>query len=372
MRKIPHLIYSREKVMTAHQPRLFIPGPTEVFPEVLAQYSRPVISHRGPEIGEITRDVFDKLRILFRTEHECYVALSAATGLMEGAVRNLVKKRLLSTVCGAFSARQHTVANKCGIPVDALEVPFGKHIEPAEIDKALSTGKYDVVTVVHSETSTGTLNPIAEIGAVVKKYDDVLFVVDCVSSLGGAQLEVDAWGIDLAFAGTQKCIALSPGLTVFAVSPRAMERCASIENRGHYFDFLNYRKMAKRGQCPATTGISLLYGLQFQLGRIATETMEARWQRHLDMAKLVRGHLNERFRMFPEPEFATPTETVYYGDGLGIAALISAVQERGMLFGNGYGPMKGENFRIGHMGDLQVSHLEHFLAVFDEELAKLK
>ena len=161
--------------------------------------------------------------------------------------------------------------------------------------------------MVHSETSTGTLNPIKEIGEVVKKYDDVLLVVDCVSALGGAQLEVDEWGVDMAFAGTQKCLALSPGLTVFSISGRAMDRAATTKNRGHYFDFLNYRKMAERGQCPATTGISLLYGLQFQLNRIAEETMEKRWQRHKDMAALVRGHLNERFRMFPEPEFATPT-----------------------------------------------------------------
>ncbi|MEZ6196322.1 MAG: alanine--glyoxylate aminotransferase family protein [Planctomycetota bacterium] len=358
--------------MSDHRPRLFIPGPTEVFPEILAALAQPVISHRGPEIAEVTRDVFEKLGFLFRTRHECFVALSAATGLMESAVRNLVGKRLLVAVCGAFSERMYKVAQKNGVPCDALEVEWGRHVSPAAIEEALATGKYDVVAVVHSETSTGVLNPIAEIGEVVRRHEDVLLVSDVVSSLGGARFEMDEWGVDLAFAGTQKCIALPPGLCVFAVSPRAMTRCESRPDRGHYFDFMNFRKMAEKGQSPATINTSMMVALRLQLHRMVAETMEHRWKRHQAMADLVRTRLGDRFALFPENDFMTPSETVYGApEGLDVAALVAAVREKGKLFGDGYGILKGRTFRIGHMGDLQVEHVAEFLEVFEATLADM-
>lgn len=354
----------------AHDPVLFLPGPTEVFPEVLAQMARPVISHRGPEIQEITAEIFEKLGLLFRTtEAECFTATSAATGIMEGAARNLSRKRILATVCGAFSERQFKVAEKCGKAVDRLDFEWGTAVRPERVGEALRSGDYDLVTVAHSETSTGVLNPIEEISSVVHEFDDVMLSVDCVSALGGAPFEFDRWGVDLAFAGVQKCMALPPGIAMFAVSPRAMERAASIPDRGHYFDFLNYRKMAARNQTPATTCVSLMFALQFQLRRIEAETMEGRWTRHADMAALVRERLGDRYDQFPEAAHRTPTESVFRApEGVDVGEMIDAVHEKGKLFGNGYGELKGITFRIGHMGDLTVTHMRDFLDLFDEVL----
>ena len=353
---------------------MFIPGPTEVFSHVRDVMSRPIVSHRGPEIAEVTSRVFDNLRRLFRTENECYVATSAATGLMEGAVRNLVREKMLCVVCGAFSERQQKVAEKCGKTVDTIDVDWGRAVDLERLEAKLAEGGFDVVACVFSETSTGILNPIREVGEIVAKFDDVMLVVDCVSAIAGAPFLVDDWGVDVAFAGTQKCLALPPGLCVFTVSPRAMERAATVADRGHYFDFLNYRRMAQRDfQIPATTNIPLVFALDVQLRRILDdEGLENRWRRHDAMATLARRRLGNRFDLFPDKSFMTPTETVFRaGDDLDVAQLVQRVDSRGMLFGNGYGALKGKTFRIGHMGDLQPHHLETFLDVFEEELGRL-
>ncbi|MCB9833487.1 MAG: alanine--glyoxylate aminotransferase family protein [Planctomycetes bacterium] len=356
--------------MSAFEPRLFIPGPTEVFPEVLADLSRPVISHRGPEIREITLAVFAKLQRLFLTENECFTALTAATGLMEGVVRNLSRKRILATVCGAFSERQYKVAVNNGKAVDALRVEPGRPVRPEAVEEALAGGDYDLVTLVHSETSTGVLNPVAEIAEVVRRHDDILLAVDVVSSLAGAPVRIDDWGVDLAFAGTQKCLALPPGLCLFTVSPRAMDRCASIAGRGHYFDFLNYRKMAAKGQSPATINTSMMVALDGQLDRILEEGLECRWARHEEMARYVRGRL-ERFKLFPDPDFMSPTLSVFANDqGLEIKQIVDSARRKGKLFGDGYGELAGKTFRIGHMGDLRLDHMKSALDVFEAVLAE--
>lgn len=356
--------------MSEYQPSLFIPGPTEVFPEVRAAMSGPVISHRGPEIEAVTADVLAKLKLLFGTANECFVALSAATGIMEAVVRNLSSKRILVTVCGAFSERQYQVALKNGKAADVLRVEPGRIITPELVANALAKDNYDLVTVVHSETSTGVLNPIKDIAKVVRDHDDTLIAVDCVSSLAGAPVLVDEWGIDVAFAGIQKAMAMPPGLALFTVSGRAMERSGTMENKGQYFDFHNYRKMAAKNQCPATTNTSLMVALAFQLDRILKEGLANRWRRHQEMADYVRGRLS-RFNLFPEPDFMSPTVSVFTNEsGMNVGQLIDAVRKTGKLFGNGYGDLKEKTFRIGHMGDLQMSHMKDFLDTFEACLAE--
>ena len=358
--------------MSSHEPTLFIPGPTEVFPEILAQLARPLISHRGPEIAAITREIFDGLRLLFGTTNECFVATSSATGIMEALTRQLSTRRILVTVCGAFSERQLKVAHMNGKEADALVFAPGKAVDPEAVEARLATGLYDLVTCVHSETSTGILNPIAEIGRVVRRHPEVFYAVDCVSSLAGAAIDVDAAGIDLAFAGTQKCLALPPGLALFCVSPRAMDRAASIPDRGYYFDFLNYRKMAAKGQCPATTAIPLIVALGHQLGRIRAEGLEARFERHRKMAALVRERMEGILPPFTDVRHRSPSVSVFANDrGLSIAALVDAVRRRGPIIGNGYGDLKEKCFRVGHMGDLQPEHLDRLMDIVIEELARL-
>ena len=355
-----------------YEPSLFIPGPTEVFPDVRAQLARPVISHRGSEISKITFEIFENLKKVFRTKNDCFVATSSGTGVMEGAIRNLVKKRVLGTVCGYFSELQWKVATKNGKPTDAYSVESGHEIDPSEVDRRLSTGAYDTLTVVHSETSTGVMNDVAAIAAVTRKYPDVFLIVDTVSSLAGAPVDVDAWGADVVFASSQKCLALPPGLAVFTVSPRAMKRAETITDRGHYHDFLNYKKMGEKGQIPATCAVSLMYALQYQLQRILAETLEARFARHIEMATIVRSRISKHFDLFPKSRQMTPSESVFTNrPGVEVAKIVDSMKAKGKLFGNGYGDLKEKTFRIGHMGDLTVDHMLRFLDLFEESLAEL-
>lgn len=358
--------------MNHHEPRLFVPGPTEVFPEILQAMATPMISHRGPEIIELTNEIRTNLQKLFLTTNECYFAASSATGLMEGAVRNLTSSHMLATVCGAFGKRQYEIARKCSKKVTALEVHDGHPILPEDLDRTLSSDDFDLVTVVHSETSTGILNPMKEIGEVVEKYPNTLLVMDCVSSLAGAPVRVDEWGVDVAFAGIQKCMALPPGLCLFSVSEKAMERAKSMDNRGHYFDFANYEKMAARGQSPATTSIAHLFALRLQLERILDETLEVRWARHETMAHNVRERLIDRFNIFPHLDYQTPGESVFANEGkINVGELVSRVNARGKVFANGYGPLKEKTFRVGHMGDLQPDHVDVFMDILEEELSQV-
>ena len=207
---------------------LFTPGPTEVAPEILREMARPVIGHRGAEMQELVRDIVPRARALFGTRtHEIFLTACSATGLWEAAIRNCVARRVLVPVCGSFSERFYEVALACGVEADPLHVEWGRAVPAQAVADMLATGRYDAVALVHNETSTGVVNPLAEIAEAVRRQSDVLLLVDAVSSLGGVPVEVDRNGIDVCLASVQKCLALPPGFSVCAVSPLALERSAS-------------------------------------------------------------------------------------------------------------------------------------------------
>ncbi|HET6373684.1 MAG TPA: aminotransferase class V-fold PLP-dependent enzyme, partial [Candidatus Polarisedimenticolia bacterium] len=278
--------------------KLFIPGPTEVRPDVLAEMSRPIISHRGAEMEALQRDVSAQAARIMHTTHPILLSSSSATGLMEGGIRNGVERRVLSLVCGAFSARWHKIALDCDKQADALSVPWGRAIEPAEVDRALSTGAYDAVTLVHNETSTGVANPLAEIAAVVMRHPDVLLMIDTVSSLGGLPVKVDELGADLCLASVQKALALPPGFSLCAVSPRLIERSRRAKGKGFYFDFARMLDKAEKHQPLTTPSVSHMFAMQRQFAHILAEGLEARWARHREMAGIVRAWAKRRFALF--------------------------------------------------------------------------
>src|SRR6186997_2966705 len=186
---------------------LYIPGPTEVRPEILAEMARPLIGHRSGACKELVLRIAQKLSPVFGTAQPALFETCPATALMEAAMRNLVRKRVLVLACGAFSERWHQIALSCGKESDQLAVEWGRANRPEELEKALATGRYDAVTITHNETSTGAINPLAALAAVARKHQDVLVLVDAVSSLGGVAVDFDQSGLDLVFAGTQKCLA---------------------------------------------------------------------------------------------------------------------------------------------------------------------
>jgi aspartate aminotransferase-like enzyme len=352
--------------------KLFIPGPTHVRDEILQAQTAPMIGHRAPEYSDLQGEVTPKLQKLLYTQQRVYLYASSSSGVMEGSVRQASTKRMLTTVCGAFSKRWHqmTVAN--GVACDMLEVPMGQAITPELVDEALSKGDYDALTVCHNETSTGVMNPIQEIAELVHaSYPDVLILVDAVSSMAGAKIEFDDWGLDVCLAGVQKCFALPPGLTVAAVSDRARERALAVPNRGSYFAYDEMDKKYESHQTPATPAISLIQALNRQLDDMFTEGMENRFARHIEMANIVRDWARKNFALYGDERYLSNTVTnIENTRGISVAGLNGELAKRGAMLSNGYGSLKEKCFRIAHMGDLQVSDINWLLAQIDDILGQ--
>ena len=357
--------------------RFFLPGPTEVRPEILAAQARPMIGHRGKGFEALFAELQPALQRVFRTARPVYIATCSATGLMEAAVRNGVRRRVLSLVNGAFSERFHRIALACGCAADALEVPLGQAHTAEMLRDRLRGGAYDAVTVVHSESSTGVLNPLAELAAVVRESGDVILLVDTVTSMAGTLVDTDAWGLDFTLTGSQKALALPPGLAFAAAHPRMLERARGIAHRGVYFDLLEFEANAAKNQAPNTPAVSLIYALAAQLERVERETVEVRWARHAAMRGRTEAWVEElRGRgtdvaMLPAPGFRSPTVScIRLPVGRTGTEVTAAMKSRGFTIATGYGALKEATIRIGHMGDHTVAELDTLLGVLGEVLAR--
>lgn len=353
--------------------KLFIPGPVEVDPAILQSMATPMIGHRMPEYALLHKRVKEKLRKVLFTEGKIFLATSSAFGVMEGAVRNLVGKRCANFGNGAFSEKWHDVTRRCGKEADAFSVEWGKPITPELVDQALATGKYDTITLIHNETSTGVMSPLPEIAQVLTKYPEVVSIIDTVSSMSALKIPVDELGIDCCIFGVQKAFALPPGLAVFTASKKALERCKGIEGRGYYFDFLEFAAADEKDNTPSTPCISLIYAMDLQLDRFLAEGLEKRWARHREMAALVGKWVDERGYGFlaDEPYRSVTLTCAVNSRNTDLAALKKLLGERGYAFDDGYGKIKGKTFRIPHMGDMQPADLVDFLSVVDEITATL-
>ena len=353
--------------------KLFIPGPVEVAPEILQAMATPMIGHRMPEYALLHKNIKEKLRKVLFTEGKVFLATSSAFGVMEGAVRNLVAKRCANFCNGAFSDKWHDVTRRCGKEADQFKVEWGKPVTAELVDRALSTGKYDAITLIHNETSTGVMSPLADIAAVLRTYPDVISIIDTVSSMSALKIPVDELGIDCCIFGVQKAFALPPGLAVFTASQRAMDRCRKVEGRGYYFDFEEFAAADEKDNTPSTPCISQIFAMDLQLDRILAEGLENRWARHEKMANLVREWVLDRgYAFFADEPFRSVTLTSAVNSrGTDLSTLKKRLGERGYAFDDGYGKIKGKTFRIPHMGDMQVEDLQDFLAVIDEVTATL-
>src|SRR2546428_10031423 len=213
--------------------KLFTPGPVEVSAKTLAAFSRPMIGHRGEDFKNLYRAIHPKLQTLFGTKQPVFLSTSSAWGVMEASLRNVVRDRVLCCMCGAFSDKWFDVAKRCGKETGPLQVDWGKHIDHKTIDQRLATGKFDTVTLIHNETSTGVMNPLPEICCILAKYPDVALIVDTVSSFSAVKIDMDALGIDVMLTGCQKALALPPGFSLFAVSEKAFARAEKSSDRGY-------------------------------------------------------------------------------------------------------------------------------------------
>jgi len=350
--------------------KLFIPGPTEVRDDILQAMATPMIGHRSTAYADLHKSVEEKLKVLLNTEGRVMLFTSSSTGVMEGAVRNCVGKKVLHTLNGEFSRRWHAISEANGLATGTIEVEPGQAITPELVDAALAKGGFDTVCLTYNETSTGILSPVPEVARMVReKYPDVLILVDAVSCMAGVEIKNDEWGLDVCLAGVQKCFALPPGLTVATVSARAMERARSIPHRGYYFDFIENEKYAVKYNTPATPGISHLFALDKQLDDMFAEGLDNRYARHLAMAEHVRNWGRRRFELFGDEKYLSPTVShITNTTGFDFKALNKELGNRGAQISDGYGPFKGKTFRIGHMGDLTVADVTWLTGMIDEIL----
>jgi len=349
--------------------RLFIPGPTEVRPEILQAMATPQIGHRAPEISDLYNEIQPKLQKLLYTDGTVFLINSSSTGAMEAAVKNTVAKKCINFTNGAFSERWHKITKANGIPCDSAGVEWSKAIKPEMVDEYLSSGEYDAITLVLNETSTGVMAPIEEIAEVVKKYPDVMFLVDAVSAMAGMKIEVEKLGIDVCLAGVQKAFAMPSGMTICYVSDKAISKTEKVEKRGFYFDFQQYLKKHEKGQHPSTSPISHMFALNKQLEDILEEGLENRWARHKKMAEVTRAWAKKYFELYAEEGYESLTlTTIKNTRGISVKDLNKELAKHWIMISNGYGKLKEETFRIAHMGDTQLWELYGLLKLIEEIL----
>ncbi|MFX1511289.1 MAG: pyridoxal-phosphate-dependent aminotransferase family protein [Promethearchaeota archaeon] len=348
--------------------KLFIPGPTEVSNDVLVQQGKPLIGHRPKEFTELFTGIISKIKKYFEITSN-HIIVHTATGSMffDATARNFLApdRKALSATCGAFSERMAQSIKNCGKEVDVLEVDWGKATNEDMIMEKLALDEYDVLTVVHNETSTGVRNPIYKIGErLQKEFPDVIYSIDSVSGMAGDLVLPEKINSDLIFASTQKCFALPPGLSVAFVSERAYERAKTIDGRGYYTDIvglIDYYK--KKGQTPSTPNISLLYALDYQLDKMLKEGHQQRYERHKEMATYTQEWAKKLgFELFAEPGYESITVTTISNTlEKNIADLNKALSPRGFMISNGYGKLEEKTFRIGHMGDWTLAGVKEVL-----------
>jgi aspartate aminotransferase-like enzyme len=353
------------------QLRLFIPGPVEVSEKTLQAMCQPMIGHRGSDFKDLYRGLQPGLKALFGTERAVFLSTSSAWGVMEGAIRNLVRHKVLNCMCGAFSDKWFDVSMRCGKAAEALQVKWGDPILPEMIEEKLSAGGFDALTLIHNETSCGVRNPLGSIAEVMRRFPEVMFVVDAVSSFSAEPIPMDNLGIDVLLTGSQKALALPPGLALFAISERALERANTIKGRGYYFDFVEFARNADQDMTPSTPVIPLLYALRSKLDDIAEEGLEARYERHARLNAMVHRWVQERgFAFYAADGYRSLTLTcVKNNRKVDVGAWIARLRERHQIaIDGGYGKIKGETFRISNMGDETETSMQTLFEALDDSL----
>jgi len=351
--------------------KLFIPGPVEVREDVLEKMATPMIGHRSKNASELQHRISDKIRKLFYTREEILLSTSSGSGLMEGAVRSCTLKRAAVFAVGAFGKRWFEMAEANNVPADLFEAEWGEATTPQMVEEVLATGKYDLITITHNETSTGLMNPVEAIAPVVKKYPEVVYCLDAVSSMGGSKIEVDNLGVDICITSTQKALGLPPGMAICSMSGKAVERAKQVPHRGHYLDLLAlYDYIQKKDyQYPSTPSLSHMFALDYQLDLILEEGLEKRFLRHEEMADCVRDWGRKHFELFANERYLSNTLTNMKNTrDIDIAALNQELGRRGFQISNGYGKLKDKTFRIAHMADCTLDEIKELISNINDIL----
>jgi len=353
--------------------KLFIPGPVAVSEKTLRAMAQPMIGHRSSDFIALYRSLQPGLQAVFGTQDPVYLSTSSAWGVMEGALHNVVRKKVLCCMNGAFSDKWLDVARRAGFDAAGLQSEWGQPVDPAALRAELAKGGYDAVTIIHNETSCGCMSDLPALAAVLREFPEVVSIVDTVSSLSAMPIGKDQLGIDVLLTGSQKAFALPPGLALLSVSKKALDRAATAPRRGYYFDFVEFQKNHEGGMTPSTPVIPLIYALRSKLDDFAAEGLEARYARHARLNRTVRTWGEAKgFALFPRAGCGSVTLNCFANTrNVDLAAVNKALKEQhGFVIDGGYGKLKGKTFRISNMGDETDATMAELLAALDAVLAK--
>lgn len=338
---------------------LMIPGPTNVDPTVLRALSKPTLSHTTLEFVNIFKEALSDLKQVFMTNNEVFVIAGSGTLALEIAIANVIERgdKILNTVAGFFGEYFVRMSQAHGAETKILEVPWGSPLRPETIRDALEGEDYKAITVTHVDTSTGIVNPIKEIGEIVRKFSNAIYIVDTVCSLGGLEVRVDDWNIDLCASGSQKCLGIPPGLALVSASGKVFELLETRKSPVNlwYGDLRNWLPVIRDPSTYfATPPVNMIYALSEALKLILKEGLEARFRRHHTLAEAFRDALDAlSIKKVADDEYASDTLTAaYYPENIEDNTFRKGMKQRGIVVAPTIGPLKGKGFRIGHMGNV--------------------
>ncbi|MEO5985508.1 MAG: alanine--glyoxylate aminotransferase family protein [Candidatus Limnocylindria bacterium] len=352
------------------------PGPTPIPDAVREAQAQQMIDHRGTEFAELLRETSAGLAELIGTQHEVLLLTGSGTGALEAAVVNTLSPgdRVLVVTIGSFGDRFAQIATAFGADVERFEVEWGQAADPAALrDHLASSEPYQAVLVTHNETSTGVANPLRELAEVIRGAPgEPLLIVDGISGLGAMPFEMDAWGVDLVVSASQKAWMASPGIAIAAVGPRAHAAGETARMPRFYWDFVEARSWAGKGQTPWTPAIAVLYGLRIGVGRLREEGRERTWARHAAIAGAVVAGIEQLgLRAVAPPERRSGTVTAaWLPDGLEWGPFNARMRKRGLVIAGGQGQWTGRILRFGHMGDVGIDEMADALQLMGETLAE--
>jgi aspartate aminotransferase-like enzyme len=340
---------------------LFLPGPVNVAPQVLAAQARPMLPFDSQEFIDIYKRAEENCRKLFLTRHPVQIYSAGQSAMQEAGVRNFVRRSLLCCVNGAASLQWAETARENGLQPDILEAEWGQPTHPEQLETALRQKKYEAVTITHVETSTGVQNPLSDLVAIARSASPTtLLLVDASASLGGVSLETDTLELDFVFTISHNCLALPPGLAFACVSPRAHKKAETIIRRGYTFDLTNTAKNHDLDSTHASTPQSLIFALDLQLERILDEGIENRFLRHSTLSQRVEDVLQTiGFHLFAAEQYRSETLICTKNTlGWSFSDLERFLLTHGMRIANGFGMLKEKTFRIAIMGETNSEDID--------------
>ncbi len=350
--------------------KLFTVGPVACYPEVLVTMGMQMMSHRSKEYQKIHYETVELMQRFLETENPVFFFSSTGTGFMEAAVRNCVREKMIVCVNGSFGERFAEVAASNGREVVAIETELGEPVQPEMIESTLEAEPdVEAVAITHNETSTGLINDLPKLTEVCKKYDKLIFV-DAVSSMGGTEIKVDKWGIDICFSSSQKCFGVPPGIGLGSVSQRALDVSAEMPNKGWYFDLKVWEKDHASGKgTPMTSTIPQIAGLNTALKMV--DRMGGK-QAYFDLYKrrntaIRDGVIELGMEIFPMKGYESPTVScVSAPKGMSGPEVYNGMRKLDFELAQGYGRLEESTFRIGNMGWIPEEYISEMLEVLEK------